>query len=50
MSSQHNYIKQKNYCVSLFRKIKKEYYANLKEKHVVDNKKFWESVKPVLSD
>ena len=44
------YIKQRNYCVSLLRKTKREYYSNLNEKDVIDNKKFWKTVKPFLSD
>ena len=34
-------IKQGNYCVSLLRKTKKYYHANLNVKHIVDNKQFW---------
>ena len=45
-----NYIKQCNYCVSLLRKNKKQYYANLNEKGVADNKQFWKTVKLLLSD
>ena len=45
-----NYIKQRNYCVSLQRKTKKQCYANLNQKDVADNKKFWKTVKPLLSD
>ena len=32
------YAKQRNYCVSLLRKTKKDYYANLNEKDIADNK------------
>ena len=38
------YVKQRNKCVFLLKKAKKEYYQNL------DNKKFWKKVKPLLSD
>ena len=31
-----NFIKQRNYCVSLLRKTKKQYYANLNEKDLAD--------------
>ena len=31
------YIKQRNKCVSLLKKAKKEYYQNLDEKNVKDN-------------
>ena len=42
--------KQRNYCVSLFRKEKKEYFSRLNEKDITDNRKFWHTVKPFLSD
>ena len=31
-------------------KLKKDHYANLNEKDVADNKRFWRTVKPLLSD
>ena len=45
-----NYAKQRNLCVTLSRKSKKEYFANLDEKKLCDNKKFWSVVKPILSN
>ena len=45
-----SYVKQRNYCVSLLRKTKKDYYANLNVKDIVDNKQFWRIVKPLFSD
>ena len=44
------YIKQRNYCVLLLRKIKKTYYANFYGSCVTDNKLFWQTVKSFLSD
>ena len=44
------YNKQRNHCASLTRKTIKDYYSNLDEKCVIDNKKFWKTVKPFLSD
>ena len=44
------YKKQRNYCVSLLRKSKREYYGNLDVKNITDNKTFWKIVKPLLSD
>ena len=44
------YNKQRNYCVNLLRKVKKNYYANLNLKCITDNKKFWNTVKPFFSD
>ena len=32
------------------RRIKKNYYSNLNEKSMTDNKKFWKTVTPFLSD
>ena len=43
-------IKQRDYCVSLLPKTKKDYYANLNEKDVADNEQFWRTAKPLLSD
>ena len=34
------YSKQRNYCVSLSRRITKNYYSNLNEKNITDDKKF----------
>ena len=45
-----SYVKQRNCCVSLLRKTKKDYYANLNVKDIVDNKQFWRTVKPLFSD
>ena len=44
------YNKQRNYCVSLIRKIKKDYYNNLDYKKIIDNKSFWEYVKPLFTE
>ena len=35
------YNKQRNYCVSLIRKTKQQYYNNLDHRKVADNKSFW---------
>ena len=44
-----SYVKQQNHCVSLLRKTRREYYSNLDEKGIGDNKTFWKIVKPMLS-
>ena len=49
-SNRVSYNKQQNFCVSLLRKTKKDYYGNLNEKDVIDNKMFWKTVKPLFSD
>ena len=40
----------RNFCVFFLRKGKKEYFAKLNEKEITDNRKFWHTVKPFLSD
>ena len=42
-----SYVKQRNYCVSLLRKTKKDYYSNVKD--IVNNKQFWRTVKNLYS-
>ena len=44
------YNQQRNFCLSLIRKAKKDYYNNLDHKKVTDNKSFWKTVKPLFSD
>ena len=47
----NNFRKQRNSCVKLFRKEKKNYYNSLDISLVTDNKKkFWKTVKPFFSD
>ena len=36
--------------VSLLRKTKKKYDTKLNEKDIADNKQFWRTVKPLLSE
>ena len=49
-SDKKAYIKQRNKCVNLLRKTKKAYYSILNVKDVVDNKKFWKTIKSFLFD
>ena len=44
------YKKQRNYCVSLMRQSKKQYYGSLNVNHLTDNKNFWRVVKPNFSN
>ena len=44
------YKRQRNLCTSLIRKIKRTYYNNLDSKNILDNKKFWNTVKPLFSE
>ena len=43
------YKKHKNYCSRLYKKVIKQYYANLNHSNT-DNRKFWKTIKPFLSD
>ena len=47
--NRNRYTKQRNLCVTLLRKSKREYFNNLNEKNVCKNKKIWKVVKPLLS-
>ena len=46
----NKFRKQRNSCVKLFRREKRNYYNNLDISLVTDNKKFWKTVKPFFSD
>ena len=48
--NRNSYASQRNYCVSFLKKTKQEYFGNLNEKNVCDNKTFWKTVKPFISD
>ena len=50
MKAKKRYTSQRNYCVSLLKKTKKNYYNSLNEEDHSDNKTFWKTVKPFLSD
>ena len=41
---------QRNKCDILLRKTKKAYYSNMSVKNIIDNKKFWKTVKSFFSD
>ena len=41
--------KQQNICVSLLRKTKRDYFANLDTRIMKDNRKFWKTMNPLFS-
>ena len=41
---------QRNYCGSLIRQAKRNFYENLDPNLITDNRKFWKQVKPFFSD
>ena len=51
--SQNDYLafkKQKNFCSKLYKKERKNYYNSLEIKNITDNKQFWKTIKPFLSE
>ena len=48
--SKITYNKKRNICVSLLRKTKRDYFANLDTKIMKDNRKFWKTVNPLFSE
>ena len=50
IESRNMYKKQRNYCVTLLREAKNNYYENLNIKVITDNKRFWKHIKPFFTD
>ena len=46
----NKYKKQKNFCSKLYKKERKKFYSKLDIKNITDNKLFWKTMKPFLSD
>ena len=44
------YNKQRNLCVSLIRREKKNFFNNISTPDITDNKTFWKTVKPLFTD
>ena len=44
------YNKQRNLYVSILRKNKRDYFGNLNNKIVTDNRKFWKTIIPLFSE
>ena len=44
------YKRQRNFCVKLLRKFKKNFYNNFNVKGITDNRKFWQTIKPNCTD
>ena len=42
--------KQINFYVNLLKKVRKYHFANLDVNSVLDNRKFWQNVKPIFSN
>ena len=48
--SREAYKTQRNYCLSLLRQVKKNFYNSLIPSLITDNKMFWKQVKPFFSN
>ena len=48
--SKHLYNRQRNFWVSLLRKTKKDYFKQLNNKVISDNKEFWQKISPLFSE
>ena len=44
------YNTQRNYCLTLVRKAKKDHYNNVDHENVIKNKTFWKSIKPLFPE
>ena len=50
MESKKAYNKQRNICVSMVKKAKKEHFQNINLSEITDNKKFWKTVSPLFGN
>ena len=48
--SERNFKKQKNFCSRLYKKERRKFYNSLDLTNFTDNKTFWKTIKPFLSD
>ena len=48
--SEQLYNKQRNLCATLLRKTKRNYFAQLDNRILKDNRKFWKKVNPLFSE
>ena len=44
------YKRQRNFCTTLIKKIKRNFYNNLNVNKITDNKSFWKTVKPSFTE
>ena len=44
------YKRQRNFCVNLLRKTKRNFFKNVNEKKISDNRTFWKEIKPYFND
>ena len=42
--------KQRNLCMNILRKNKRDYFGNVNNKTITDNRKFWKTLSPLFSE
>ena len=50
LEDKYAFKKQRNYCNRLYKRERRKYFNNLNLKNITDNKIFWKTVKPFLSN
>ena len=50
IGSKKAYNKQRNICVSMVKKAKKEHFQNINLSEITDNNKFWKTVSPLFGN
>ena len=50
LESKKAYNKQRNICVKMVKKAKKEHYQNISLSEITDNKKFWKTISPLFGN
>ena len=48
--NQKAFKKQRNFCNRLYKKERRKFYENLDLRKITDNRKFWDTIKPFLSN
>ena len=50
VEDRHAFKRQRNYCNRMYKREKRNYFNNLNLNKITDNKTFWKTVKPFLSN
>ena len=50
VENRNMYKKHKNFCSKLYKKERRNFYSQLDIKNITDNKQFWKTMKPFLSE
>ena len=48
--SRYDYLKQRNLCVTLICRARRQYFFSVDPNMVANNKKFWKTSNPLISD